>query len=422
MLKNYIKIAWKVLMRKKLYSLIMLTGITITIFISVIAISIFQQLKGPFPPESDFDKALLLNIINISEFNNGQRSNNFCDAPSYYFIKKYLKSMKTPKLVAVISDPFYSFDEDFYKKNKKTTFKIKYTDADFWKATNFTFIKGKPFNQSQFDNAEKIAVIDETMQHFYFSGKNPIGKIISIKNKSYRVVGVVKTVNVLRQVSFSNIWLPLTTEEIFNQKNAMGYLRAIVLAESKKDFDKIYKEFDSKMRAFDFSGFSTQDHIDAFLEPHQIYTEIRFKTGWNTQNETISFYIYLILFSTLLFYLSLPAINLLNINYNRIYERASEIGVRKSFGASSSYITMQFLIEQLFIILIGGALALILSYAAIQIFNRMNPIPNLQLSIGYKTFLTAIAICVLFSIITGVLPAIRYSKLSIINSLKSEQK
>lgn len=417
MFKNYIKIAWKVLLRKKLYSVIMLTGITLTIFITVIAVCILQQIKGPLPPESNFNRVLLLNILNISEFNDGRRSNNFCDPPSYYFVKKYLKTMRTPAAVGLISDSFYSFDEDFYKNNKKTSYKIKYTDADFWKITDFTFIKGKSFSQDQLDNAERVAVIDENVRNFYFPETNPIGRIITVKNKNYKVIGVVKNVDVLREVSYSNIWLPLTTEELFNKKSTLGYFRAVVLAKNKSDFSKIQKEFESKIRNYDFEDFSKQNHIDAFLEPNQIYTEIRLKKGWDTSNDTITTCIYLILTGILLFYLSLPAINLLNINYNRIYERASEIGVRKSFGANSSYITIQFLIEQLYIILIGGVLAFILAYLAIIVFNSINPVPNLQLHFGYKTFLISIGICLLFSILTGVLPAIKYSRLSIINSL-----
>lgn len=422
MLKNYIKIAWKVLLRKKMYSIIMITGITITIFITIIAAALIQQFKGPLAPESDFDKTLILSIMNVTELKNGSRENNWCDPPSYYFIKKYLKTMKTPKLVAAISGNDYTFDEDFYQNNKKSTFTIKYTDADFWKVTNFNFIKGKPFNQTDFDNAERLAVIDENLQNYYFQNQDPIGKTIIIKNKNYKVAGVVENVDILRQVSFANIWLPLTTEEIFNQKITMGYFNAIVLAKSKNDIDKIYKEFDSKMKSYDFADFQKQDHLDAYLEPHPIYREIRSKTGWDTKNETITFYIYAILIGTLMLFLSLPAINLLNINYNRIFERASEIGARKSFGASSSYITMQFITEQLFIVLISGALALILSFVAVFVFNNVNPVPNLKLHIGHQTFLITLAICMLFSLLTGVFPALRYSRMSIIDSLKAEQK
>ena len=50
----------------------------------------------------------------------------------------------------------------------------------------------------------------------------------------------------------------------------------------------------------------------------------------------------------------LPAINLVNLNVSRILERASEIGVRKAFGASSRTLVGQFVVENVVLTLVGG--------------------------------------------------------------------
>ena len=49
----------------------------------------------------------------------------------------------------------------------------------------------------------------------------------------------------------------------------------------------------------------------------------------------------------LMLFMLLPTINLVNLNLSRILDRASEIGVRKAFGASSRTLVGQFLIENL---------------------------------------------------------------------------
>ena len=51
----------------------------------------------------------------------------------------------------------------------------------------------------------------------------------------------------------------------------------------------------------------------------------------------------------------LPAVNLVNLNISRIMERASEIGVRKAFGASSRTLVGQFVVENLVLTLVGAA-------------------------------------------------------------------
>ena len=62
--------------------------------------------------------------------------------------------------------------------------------------------------------------------------------------------------------------------------------------------------------------------------------------------------------SLALLFMLLPAVNLVNLNVSRIMERASEIGVRKSFGASSRVLVGQFLVENVALTLIGGAIGL----------------------------------------------------------------
>src|SRR5205807_3443579 len=90
----------------------------------------------------------------------------------------------------------------------------------------------------------------------------------------------------------------------------------------------------------------------------------------------------LLLLAALLFML-LPTINLVNINISRIIERASEIGVRKSFGASSGKLVMQFVFENIILTLLGGIIGVIISLIAITFINHSDLIPNIELSMNF---------------------------------------
>ena len=71
-----------------------------------------------------------------------------------------------------------------------------------------------------------------------------------------------------------------------------------------------------------------------------------------------------------LLFVLLPTVNLVNINVSRIMERASEIGVRKAFGASARTLVGQFIVENVLLTLIGGLIGLVLSLFVLRALNE----------------------------------------------------
>ena len=120
-----------------------------------------------------------------------------------------------------------------------------------------------------------------------------------------------------------------------------------------------------------------------------------------------------------LFFMSLPAINLVNINVSRILERSSEIGIRKSFGASAKTLVYQFVFENILITLIGGALALIISAGILWWFNNSHFIDYADLTINWTVVIITIVLSLIFGLMSGVLPAWRMSKLPIVEALRA---
>lgn len=129
--------------------------------------------------------------------------------------------------------------------------------------------------------------------------------------------------------------------------------------------------------------------------------------------------LYAIVGLVLLMIMGLPAVNLVNVNVSRILERASEIGVRKAFGAPSKALLWQFIIENVFITFIGGAFALILTFLVIQFINSSGWIAYADLTINLPVFLISILVCLVFGLLSGVLPAFRMSRLKIAEALKA---
>ena len=118
--------------------------------------------------------------------------------------------------------------------------------------------------------------------------------------------------------------------------------------------------------------------------------------------------------------MSLPTLNLVNINITRIMERSSEIGVRKAFGASSRTLVYQFIVENIILTLLGGLIGLVLSLIAIGIINSQNLIANLELSINFMVLFIGLLVCLVFGLLSGVYPAWRMSKLNVVTALKAQ--
>ena len=119
-----------------------------------------------------------------------------------------------------------------------------------------------------------------------------------------------------------------------------------------------------------------------------------------------------------LMFMALPAINLVNLNVSRIMERASEIGVRKAFGASSRTLVVQFVVENLALTVIGGLIGFLLAGVVLRAINQSGLIPYAALALNARIFLWGLALAIAFGLLSGVYPAWRMSRVHPVVALK----
>ena len=113
----------------------------------------------------------------------------------------------------------------------------------------------------------------------------------------------------------------------------------------------------------------------------------------------------------MLLFMVLPTLNLVNINLSRILERSSEIGVRKAFGASSRSLVGQFVMENVLLTLLGGALALVLSWITLAAVGASGAVPYGEFHLNWRIFLYGMLLATFFGVFSGVYPAWRMSRL-----------
>jgi putative ABC transport system permease protein len=408
MLKNYFKIAIAVLRRRKFFTFISLFGISFTLTILLVLTAFIEKVVGDNYPDRKRDRSLY--IVRMEEEGKGNMSSG---APSYYFLEHFTKNLKTPINIAISSG---ANGTNTYVNDKKIAVNYKYTNAAYWDILEYDFVEGKAFNKQQVDNAEKVAVISQDMKNEYFGDVlSVVGKYIEADNVKYRVIGVVKNVPVTSYLTYSDIYLPYTVSKSdYRNKGYQGGYTAVLLAKSSGDLQKMHDEYEQvvqkiPMESKDFN--KLYSHADKYIAAY-VDTGNENQSGVTLVLTIISVFVFL--------FMLLPTLNLVNINITRIMERSSEIGVRKAFGASSRTLVYQFIVENIILTLLGGAIGLVLSVVVIYFINSAHLIANLELSVNFMVLFIGLLICLVFGLFSGVYPAWRMSKLNVVTALKAQ--
>lgn len=416
MLKNYLKLAWKVLLRRKFFTFVSLFGITFTLLVLMIAAAFVDHLALPARRGSRFDRTMFVGRIHAEG-----KHTQVTSYPSYYFLDKYVRNLQQPEAIAIHSR---ANEVSVYVNGRKLGLSMLYADDVFWYIMEFPFLEGRPYNEDEVKNAEHVAVITDRTRRQVFGDAQAVGRYLETTNGSYRVVGVTPAEVVPTMSTNADIYVPITTSQWdMSNTQLFSHCEAFLLARDKSDFDAIRREYGQHLDQAreDFSGTFDKIACPAGTQVELFVAEFFGSEPDETSNGGGGTGILLLVAGLIgagLLFMLFPAINLVNLNISRIIERSSEIGVRKAFGASSMTLLGQFITENVFLTLIGGAFALILTWIALTIINDSGIVPYGHLSLNLRVFWVALGLSLVFGLLSGALPAYRMSRLQPVEALR----
>jgi putative ABC transport system permease protein len=409
MFTNYFKIALKVLGRRKFFTFISLFGITLTLVVLMVAAAILDNAFAPQQPESRFDRVLGTYMIGIYNENWSTTTN-----PGYRFVDKYVRGLSKAEATSIFTG---ASPVVLYHDRRKLETHIRRTDGDYWRILDFKFLEGGPYTAADDQNVNYVAVItDDMRERLYGPNASAVGKTFILDGQRYRVVGVVPAVPITRRVGFSEIWAPIRTTKGEYQKSMIGNFSAIVLARSSSDFDALRDEFQQRLTHFEFDDPKAQNRIVAGLDT--MFEAAARNVMGNKSDIDRPLVVRLIMIFVALLFITLPTVNLVSINLSRIMERASEIGVRKAFGASSRTLVGQFVMENVVLTVIGGAVAFALATWVLAVISNAQFIPYATFQVNPRIFGYGMLLAAFFGIVSGVYPAWRMSRMNPVNALK----
>ncbi|HEX8425638.1 ABC transporter permease [Hymenobacter sp.] len=413
MLLSYLKIAWKVLLRRKFFTFISLFGISFTLMILLVVYAMYDHTVGPHTPEKKVDR--LLFITKIGLWSENSQSNS---APSYSFLERYVRPMRTPQLISLCSSPGSVVA---YLGNQKLKLDQRYTDAQFWQVLDFEFVEGRPYSGREVKEAAHVIVINENTARRYFGvSRGVVGRGLEVDQVVYRVVGVVRDVPATRYISYADVWMPITTStQDVHDPNYLGDCQAILLAPSPAAVPAVEAEFNrivAQVPVPDEDGKHTYKEVRIHAGS-LLSTMVREEFDEDGPDDGVASLARTAAGLALLFML-LPALSLINVNVSRIMERSSEIGVRKAFGATPQMLVRQFLVENIFLTLLGGMLGLGLAAGVLYLINDSGLIAYTSFRLNWRIFLAAFFTIGFFGLLSGVYPAYKMSKLRAVQALK----
>ena len=409
MFGNYLKMAWKVLGRRRFFTFVSLFGIGFTLTTLMIVVTLADHVLAPSYPESRRDRTLVLEQISMS----GDRS-TWVSGPGYKFIATYARDLPGVERLSVYTRPRQAAT---FRDGRKQTFDIRYTDAEFWRVMDFDFREGAAFTEADDRNAARVAVISESTRRRFFGDRPGVGETIDLDATAYRVVGVVRDVPWHRHDTVADVWLPLHTHRapgFFDR--LLGGCTAAMLLEPGADVRQVQAAFRERLTRVEFPDperYHTMLGLPMTPLERLAHETLHLEIGQTAPRRFILFSLLAVLG-----FMLLPAINLVNINLSRIYERSSEIGVRKAFGAAGPHLVLQFVVENVVLCLLGGVIGLAGAFVILRAASLLPQLPFTEFHLNWRIFAAAFLLATVFGLLSGVWPAWKMSRRHPVAALK----
>lgn len=419
MIKQSIKQALAMLKENPLVSIVSIAGSALSIAMILVMVLVFQINLSGYPPESNRDRMLYISGIYAKATHSALPSNNGRLSPE--IVNECFYSLQKPETVTAFS----SGNQTLSLPDKKlyTSYRIKYTDAGFWKVCDFTFLEGTPFTEADFRSAIPRAVISDRVAQKLYGTIDAIGRTFLLNYQAYTVCGVVKEVSTAADKAYAEVWIPYTTYAPMAEaycENIAGMLEVILLAPSTADFEAIRDELSRQISRYNTG--KTNYQVDMKYYP---VTRLDVAIG-TTSYRQVTWKEYLLnMGSLLLFLLLVPALNLTGIVQASIQKRSGEVGLRKAFGATRTALIRQIVWENLVITVIGGVIGLLLSIVLLHLgksFMLDNP-TLLTASMLFRPglFLAAFIFVLLLNLLSAGLPALKIAGKPIVEALNETE-
>ncbi len=408
MLKNYVKIAWRNLIRQKTFSLINVLGLSVGLACCLILLAFVKHEKSydTFHPESE-------RIFRVVQEVNNTNSWAWAGGAVAPMLRKEFEA-ELDEVVSLTQISTYLYAPDGIAPDERfREDRFIFSDQGFDQIFGFELSKGSW--KGVFENPYQV-VITEAMSQKYFGEADPIGKVlISTGDFSFEVKGVLKE-------------LPSNSHMDFDFVSGMNTFKSFSDFPITADFGSFwwpqtytYVKVNERQDPYTISDRIpeiTPNYRNAeeaksyvhFLQPiTDVHTNAGFQGEWTPPMAEQTLWIFL---SIGVFVLVLACINFINLATARAIKRMKEIGIRKVNGAQKGQLIAQFLAESFLINAIAMIIGLLLVYLANPLIKSTISLKiPIDLLTDTQLQVLLMNVWVISSLLAGIFPAFYLSGL-----------
>jgi putative ABC transport system permease protein len=431
MFKNYLKVAWRSLLRNRTFSFINITGLAIGLgCFLLIALYVLDELSF----DRYYDKAENIYRINGDVRWGGQelRVAETSDMMGPIMKEDYPQVQEYTRIYS------HSGDTKLIRKGNEyiTETRTAYVDSTFFNVFAFPALEG---NTRTALNAPYSVVMTASAAVRYFgSANNAIGKMLEVqeddKDVPYKVNAVIADIPGNTHFHFDLLFSMKSLDYKWGQIGNVNFHTYLVL---KPGTD--YKAFEKKFPAY------VKKHLLPVMKDFQIYSMADLEKSGNWFRFSlipvtrIHLYSdrqggeelsppgsvqYVAIFSAVaLFILLIACINFMNLTTARSANRAREVGVRKALGTERRELVMQFLTESTLMVFLSLLIGIGIAFLTLPLFNSLSGKTMTLVSLFSPVILPLlIALPFAVGLLAGSYPAFYLSGFKPIEVLKGRLK
>jgi putative ABC transport system permease protein len=425
MLKNYLKIAWRNLVKNKTFSIINIAGLAIGLAcFTLIALYVMDELS--------YD-----------------RHNDKADR--IYRIHSDIKMGNSDLHLAVASDPMgqalkkdYPQIEEYVRFYASSGSKLVKKGNEFIVEPNVAHVDSTVFNVFTFDvihgdaktalNEPNTVVLTETTARKYFGTAGVVGKMLETDdNRStlYKVTAVIKDIPHNSHFNFDFLFSMDNVDYGFGNYMSHNFQTYLLLKpdadpkQIEKNFDQYIEKYvlpmaRQSMRVASMTEFrKSGNNLSYSLMP---LTDIHLHSDRFPELAVNGNVQYVYIFSIVaLFILLIACVNFMNLSTARSANRAREVGIRKVLGTGKNSLIRQFLAESTFTVFLSMIIAIIIAWLVLPYFNDLSSKSlSVKSLLNTKTLPFFILLPIVVGIVAGSYPAFFLSSFQPIQVLKGK--
>lgn len=419
MIRNYIKTAYRSLLKNKGFTLLNVLGLSVGLATCLLIVFYVSD-------ELSFDRfntkaGRIYRMTTDAKLNGNAGIYATSEKPWKEILQSRFPQIEKVARLVNKDGLFVTPSKFYFKKGNASLLEknVVFTESSLFDVFTLPMIHGTP--QHSLDDPSTVVITESTARK-YFGKTDVLGQTLTLDDTHpLKITGVIKDVPQQSHFHYDFFISYATTAEYHNTSWGYAGLHQYLLLKPGTDVKSLEKQLTDIdiNNSFNPSTWKTGDnHLRVKLMPLLDIHLRDSEAQYPLEKEGNIQYVYI--FSLVaVFILLIACVNFMNLSTARSANRAKEVGVRKVLGSARKYLVAQFLTESILVTLVSAVIALFLAWSLLPAFNNM---ADKQLSITPQTLpwliLSLIIIVLVVGFLAGSYPALYLSSFQPIQVLK----